>query len=64
MVFRRAGIISPAPASYHGNGKLNRRRAPRQRPHPEPKKTVVSIDLVSTLTDAAPFLVAMTVEKE
>jgi hypothetical protein len=30
-------------------------------PHPEEK--VASIDLVSTLTEAAPFVVAMTLEK-
>jgi len=30
--------------------------------NPHPDKNVVSIDLVSTLTEAAPFLVAMTLE--
>jgi hypothetical protein len=32
--------------------------------NPHPDKQVTSIDLVSTLTDSAPFVVAMTVEKE
>jgi hypothetical protein len=31
--------------------------------NPQPEKKVVSIDLVSTLTDAAPFVVAMTAEE-